>query len=84
MKDLMILLAKAMPEDFLLEKIRDSINEFLLIKNEEKKEEIQMNIMLWLTKQNTDTPEKEKEINQEFDAFLKFKKLHDDINKPKS
>ena len=80
----MLLLAKAAPEEFLLERIKDSISEFLLTKDEDKKKEIQMNIMLWLTKMHIDTPEKEKALTQNLDSFEKFKNLYKDINKPKS
>lgn len=76
MKELLIILAKTMSEDMLINKLEEAILEYKAIKTKESKKNLSMTCILALTKFSTENRDMEsvlKEYKQQSETLRMFK-----------
>jgi len=79
--DLMIMLAELASEEMLLDILKTSLDEYLLLKTEKSKESLLMSTILWMTKHQLKNPNSSGKLIKEYNLFKKFKELSDFKNK---
>jgi len=79
--ELMVLLVEAVSEETLLDMLKVSLNEYLLLKTEKTKALLLMNAMMWITKHQLKNTDSSGKLIKEYDLFKKFKELSDFKNK---